>query len=52
MKLKAVELTRQIRDNIYHQIKDLPIEEQLKFYRSQSDSLLSKIQKKSPVKVN
>ena len=32
-KIKAVEMTRQIRDKIYEQIKDMSPAEQLAFYR-------------------
>jgi hypothetical protein len=51
MKLKTIELTRRIRDNIYKQIKDLPKEEQIKFYRLKASKLNKQLQKKKKTTV-
>jgi len=51
MKLKTIELTRRIRDNIYEQIKDLPKEEQIKFYRLKASKLNKQLQQKKKTTV-
>ena len=45
MEVKTIELTRNIRNNIYNKIKDLSKEEQIKFYRNQASELNKKLQK-------
>lgn len=50
MKLKTVELTREIRDSIYNKIKDLSREEQVEFYRNRAKMVHKKIENKKIVK--
>lgn len=45
LKIKAVEMTRQIRDKIYEQVKDLPPAEQLAFYRERARRMNAKAKK-------
>jgi len=44
-KIKAVEMTRQIRDKIYEQIKDMSPAEQLAFYREHARLMNAKAAK-------
>ncbi len=43
--IKAVEMTRQIRDRIYEQVKDLSPAEQLAFYRERARLMDAKAEK-------
>ena len=46
MKIKAVEMVRKIRDQIYEEIKDLSIEEQIAYYRKGSEELQKRLKEK------
>ncbi|OGP59088.1 MAG: hypothetical protein A2V67_08050 [Deltaproteobacteria bacterium RBG_13_61_14] len=46
MSVKAVEMVRKIRDQIYEEIKDLSVEEQMEFYRKGSEELQKLLKKK------
>jgi len=51
MVVKTIDLTRNIRDKNYKNIKDLSKEEQIKYYRSKASKLNKKFSKnkKAPV---
>ncbi len=51
MAVKTIELTRNIRDRIYNEVKKMSKEEQIRFYREKATELNKKLQqtKKSPV---
>jgi len=50
MSVKAVEMVRKIRDQIYEEIKDLSVEEQMEFYRKGSEELQKLLKKKGWLK--
>jgi hypothetical protein len=48
MKMKAVKMTRRIRDTHYEQLKDKTWEEQVAFYKEQARALHKKLGSTSP----
>ena len=51
MAVKTIDLTRNIRDKNYKNIKDLPKEDQVKYYRSKASKLNKKLSIKKKTSV-
>jgi hypothetical protein len=52
MAVKTIEMVRKIRDKHYEEIKDLSVEEQIKFFRDKAKRLQGTFMEKKPAPVN